>query len=86
MSELIEKIIKEIEHFAPVTEQEHIGRITAVGDGVVSIEGLERAIMSEVILFEQTENKKLKEDNDRLYNGLEKLHTLMENAEKVFKR
>ena len=61
MSELIEKIIKEIEHFAPSKGEEHVGRITAVGDGVVSIEGLERALMSEVLLFAETEGKKLKD-------------------------
>src|SRR3989344_4918262 len=64
MSEMIEKIIKEIEHFAPVAAAEHVGRITAVGDGVVSIEGLDRAIMSEVISFDQTEGKKLADSLD----------------------
>ncbi len=58
---IVEKIIKEIEHFAPSKEREHIGHITSVGDGVVSIEGLDRALMSEVLLFEETAGKSLKD-------------------------
>ncbi|MEK7628352.1 MAG: F0F1 ATP synthase subunit alpha [Patescibacteria group bacterium] len=58
---IVEKIIKEIENFAPSKDAEHIGQVTAVGDGVVSIEGLGNAIMSEVLVFEQAKGKKLDE-------------------------
>lgn len=58
---VVEKIIKELEHFAPSYEKEHVGRITSVGDGVVAIEGMDKVIMSEVLLFEETGGKKLKD-------------------------
>jgi F-type H+-transporting ATPase subunit alpha len=56
---IVEKIIKEIEHFAPAREGEHVGRVTSVGDGVVAIDGLSRAVMSEVVIFEEGNGKKL---------------------------
>ena len=55
----VEKIIKEIERYAPSHEGQHVGRVTAVGDGVVAIDGLSKAVMSEVIVFEETKGKKL---------------------------
>ena len=58
---VVEKIIKEIEHFAPSLESEHVGRVTAVGDGVVAIDGLSKAVMSEIIHFEEGKGKKLAE-------------------------
>ncbi len=69
---MIEKIIKEIEHFAPSKEREHVGRITAVGDGVVSIDGLEQALMSEVVQFEESDGKQLKDalESEGLLYGL----------------
>ncbi|PIR84098.1 F0F1 ATP synthase subunit alpha [Candidatus Kaiserbacteria bacterium CG10_big_fil_rev_8_21_14_0_10_51_14] len=59
---IVEKIIKEIEHFAPTEASEHVGRVTAVGDGVVAIDGLSKAVMSEIIVFEEGKGKKLKEE------------------------
>src|SRR3989344_5410599 len=56
---IVQKIIKEIEHFAPTHEGEHVGRVTAVGDGVVAIDGLSKAVMSEIIIFEEGKGKKL---------------------------
>src|SRR3989344_2763882 len=50
---VVEKIIREIEAFAPAAESEHVGAVTAVGDGVVAIDGLSKAVMSEIILFEE---------------------------------
>jgi len=58
-STIVEKILKEIEHYAPAHEGEHVGRVTAVGDGVVAIDGLSKAVMSEIIAFEETKDKKL---------------------------
>lgn len=71
-STIIEKIIKEIDAYTPTTEVEHVGRVTLVGDGVVSIEGLSRAVMSEIIAFEETQGKTLAEtmDNDEPVYGL----------------
>lgn len=48
----IEKLIKEIEGFTPKVESEQVGRVVATGDGIVEIDGLEGALMSEVVVFE----------------------------------
>ena len=69
-STIVEKIIKEIEKFTPTHEEEHVGRVTTVGDGVVAIDGLSKAVMSEIIIFEETKGKKLEhamEDQQDLY-------------------
>jgi len=58
---VVEKIVKELEKFAPAHESAHVGRVTAVGDGVVSIDGLSKAVMSEVLIFEEGKHKKLKD-------------------------
>ena len=55
----VEKIIKEIEQISPKHEGHSVGTVTAVGDGVVAIDGLTKAVMSEIILFEETKGKKL---------------------------
>lgn len=60
-SAVVEKIVKEIERYAPAKTAEHIGRVVAVGDGVVSIDGLSQALMSEIVEFEETANKPLSE-------------------------
>jgi F-type H+-transporting ATPase subunit alpha len=56
---VVEKIIKEIDKFTPSHESAHVGRVTAVGDGVVAIDGLSKALMSEVLVFEEGKGKKL---------------------------
>src|SRR3989344_499603 len=56
----VEKTIQEIEKYTPTQEGEHVGRVTAVGDGVVAIDGLSKAVMSEIIVFEETKGKSLK--------------------------
>ncbi|MCE9541080.1 F0F1 ATP synthase subunit alpha [Candidatus Kaiserbacteria bacterium] len=61
-STIIEKIIKEIEQHAPAHEGQHVGRVVAVGDGVVAIDGLTKCVMSEVIIFEEGKGKKLSEN------------------------
>ncbi|MBI2610465.1 F0F1 ATP synthase subunit alpha [Candidatus Kaiserbacteria bacterium] len=60
-STTVDKILKEIEAHAPSTRAEHVGRVTAVGDGVVAIDGLSKAVMSEVVLFEEGKGKPLSE-------------------------
>ncbi|HEY4487396.1 MAG TPA: F0F1 ATP synthase subunit alpha, partial [Candidatus Paceibacterota bacterium] len=60
-STIIEKIIKEIEGHTSEHNAEHVGIVTAVGDGVVAIDGLARAVMSEVVEFEETKGKSLEE-------------------------
>ena len=56
---IIEKIVKEIEHFAPKGGGVAVGRVTAVGDGVVAIDGLSGAVMAEVVEFEEKAGKTL---------------------------
>lgn len=63
-SAVIAKIVKEIEGFSPQAHEAHVGRVTAVGDGVVAIDGLSKAVMSEVLVFEETKGKELKEAMD----------------------
>jgi len=58
---VIERIVKEIEHFAPKAESAHVGRVSAVGDGVCSIDGLAKAVMSEILEFEEHAGKSLKD-------------------------
>ena len=60
-SSIVEKIIREIEGYTPKNEGEHVGRVTAVGDGVVAIDGLSKAVMSEIIIFEEGKGKPLSE-------------------------
>ncbi len=74
---IVEKIIKEIEHFAPSRESEHVGRVTSVGDGVVAIDGLSKAVMSEIVVFEEGKGKKLAEAME----GSSELHGLVLNLE-----
>jgi len=60
-SSIVEKIVKEIEGYAHTGKSAHVGRVTAVGDGVVAIDGLEKAVMSEVVEFEEHAGKSLKD-------------------------
>ena len=57
----VEKIVKEIENIAPSHEGAHVGKVVAVGDGVVAIDGLSKAVMSEIVVFEEGKGKKLKD-------------------------
>jgi len=56
---IIEKIQKEIEKFEKTATTEKVGRVIRVGDGVAEIEGLEKAIMSEMVLFDDADARKM---------------------------
>ena len=58
---IIERIVKEIEAHSPKGGSMSVGRVTAVGDGVVSIDGLQKAVMAEVLEFEEHAGKTLKD-------------------------
>lgn len=60
-TKIIEKVMQEIEGYAPTAAAENVGRVTAVGDGVVAIDGLGNAVMSEIIRFDETAGKSLAE-------------------------
>ncbi|TSC85875.1 MAG: F-type H+-transporting ATPase subunit alpha [Parcubacteria group bacterium Gr01-1014_8] len=60
-SKVVQKIVNEIEKYQPKVESTHVGHVTAVGDGVVAIDGLSKAVMSEIVEFEETGGKSLKD-------------------------
>jgi len=62
---IIERIKKEIENFDTTTDRQKVGRVVSVGDGVAEIEGLENAIMTEMVLFDDTDGKDLKDATAR---------------------
>jgi len=51
---LIKKIEEEIKNFSPTKEVSEIGHVEAVGDGVALISGLEKAIMAEMVIFDES--------------------------------
>lgn len=57
---LIEKIRKEIEALEPKTTVERIGTVVKAGDGIAEIDGLQNAMMAEMVVFETTDGKALK--------------------------
>ncbi|MBI5456649.1 F0F1 ATP synthase subunit alpha [Candidatus Kaiserbacteria bacterium] len=75
---IVEKIVKEIEKYQPKSESTHVGRVTAVGDGVVAIDGLSNAVMSEIVEFEESSKKSLKES---MQSGEGALYGLLLNLE-----
>src|SRR3989344_670399 len=58
---VIDRLKKEIEKFSPTVETEEVGRVISAGDGIAEIEGLSGAAMSEMVLFDEREGKKLSE-------------------------
>jgi len=56
---IIEKLKKEIENLKPIGDVERIGYVTRVSDGIAEISGLTDAVMSEMILFDESEGKTL---------------------------
>ncbi len=66
MSTFIEQFKKEIEGFVPSkgVDARSRGVVTRVGDGVAEIEGLEGAVMSEMIRFDTAHHKPLKDALD----------------------
>ena len=76
-STVVDKIIKEIEGHASSAHSEHVGTVTAVGDGVVAIDGLRNAVMSELVEFEEGKGKHL----DSAMQSSGKLYGLVLNLE-----
>ena len=61
MQNFIEQFKKEIENFSPAPEAATSGIVTSVGDGVAQIEGLDKAVMSEMVRFDVAHGKELKD-------------------------
>jgi len=80
---IIDRIKKEIENLDVNAEPEEVGVVTTVGDGIAEIDGLKKAQMMEMIVFDDGEGKSLEEtlsNEDALY-GL--VLNLEEDAVKV---
>jgi F-type H+-transporting ATPase subunit alpha len=56
---IVEKIVKEIEGHSTRERHATVGRVVAVGDGVVAIDGLDKAVMSEMLEFVEDAGKNL---------------------------
>ena len=85
-SSIVEKIIKEIEGHVGAQLSEHVGKVTSVGDGVVAIDGLARAVMSEVVEFEEAKGKyqmyiRLDPSNADAYLNLGRIHQHLSHFE-----
>lgn len=61
MNNFIEQFKKEIEHFTPSPRAKNVGRVIQVGDGVAEVEGLDKAVMSEMVRFNTAGKKKLED-------------------------
>jgi len=61
MQSIIERIEKEIAAWAPEAGAEETGIVRATGDGIAEIDGLEKAVMSEMVLFDPTFDRTLAE-------------------------
>jgi F-type H+-transporting ATPase subunit alpha len=67
---IIDRIKKEIENLDTTTQPEEVGVVTTVGDGIAEIDGLLKAQMMEMIVFDDGEGKTLAEtlaNEDALY-------------------
>ena len=61
MDSIIKRIEKEIESFAPAQGSEETGIVRAAGDGIAEIDGLNSAVMTEMVLFDPTFDRSLEE-------------------------
>lgn len=61
MDSIIKRIEAEIASFTPTKDQEETGIVRATGDGIVEIDGLEGAVMTEMVLFDPTFDRSLED-------------------------
>ncbi len=59
MQSIIERIEKEIAAWTPQEGAEEIGIVRAVGDGIAEVDGLSKAVLSEMVLFDPTFDRTL---------------------------
>ncbi len=78
-NEIIEKIKKEIQNFAPSKIEQNSGTVVSVADSVATIEGLEGVSMLEMVEFDTTDKKELKDSLDE-----EKVMGIVLNIEEEF--
>jgi len=61
MQNIAEQLKKELEGFSLSRDAESVGRVTKIADGVAEIEGLPGAMMSEMLVFDVTDEKSIDE-------------------------
>ncbi|KKU57372.1 MAG: ATP synthase F1, alpha subunit, partial [Parcubacteria group bacterium GW2011_GWA2_47_12] len=61
MQSIIKKIEAEIAAWSPKGGTEEVGIVRATGDGIAEIDGLTKAVMSEMVLFDPTFDRTLVE-------------------------
>ncbi len=61
---VIERLKKQIEGFENSASPEQVGTVISVGDGVCEIEGLPKALMSEMLVFDTSKGKTLEKAID----------------------
>lgn len=67
---IIDKIKKEIENLDTSSQPQEVGVVTTVGDGIAEIDGLAKAQMMEMVVFDDGDGKSLEEtlkSDDALY-------------------
>lgn len=70
MESIIKKIEAEIASLTPSASQEETGIVRATGDGIAEIDGLDKAVMTEMVLFDPTFDRSLEDalkDSDVVY-------------------
>lgn len=61
MDSIIKRIEAEIASFTPIKDQEETGIVRATGDGIAEIDGLNGAVMTEMVLFDPTFDRPLED-------------------------
>lgn len=93
MDSLIKRIENEIAAFAPKGGSEETGVVRAAGDGIAEIDGLDNAVMTEMVLFDPTFDRTLEEalkDPNPIYGLVLNLEedgvraTILGDASKVY--
>jgi F-type H+-transporting ATPase subunit alpha len=93
MESIIKRIEDQIAAFTPSTETESVGTVRETGDGIAQIDGLDAAIMSEMVLFDPTFDRSLEDalkDSNAVYGLVLNLEedgvraVILGDASKVF--
>jgi F-type H+-transporting ATPase subunit alpha len=61
MESIIKRIEEEIAGFSPAEGTDRVGTVREVGDGIAVIDGLEDAVLSEMVVFDPTHERTLEE-------------------------
>lgn len=70
MDSIIKRIEEQIAGFVPGASHESVGVVRETGDGIAQIDGLDQAMMSEMVLFDPTHDRSLEDalkDADSVY-------------------